>query len=96
MPESIFNEHRESTRGRDLDITGLSYALLESEGPQQWPAYPEGAGSGRLRLYEDGRFPTPTAGRASLPIEHLPTADVPTADTPISLLSAACAITGTA
>jgi assimilatory nitrate reductase catalytic subunit len=29
-PEAIFNEHRESTRGRDLDITGLSYALLDS------------------------------------------------------------------
>src|SRR5688500_15792979 len=26
-PEEIFNEHRETTRGRDLDITGLSYAL---------------------------------------------------------------------
>ncbi len=35
-PESIWNEHRESTRGRDLDITGLSYALLE-QAPQQWP-----------------------------------------------------------
>jgi assimilatory nitrate reductase catalytic subunit len=34
--ESIWNEHRESTRGRDLDITGLSYAILE-EAPQQWP-----------------------------------------------------------
>ena len=28
---------RESTRGRDLVITGLSYALLETQGPQQWP-----------------------------------------------------------
>ncbi|MGZ5846208.1 MAG: molybdopterin-dependent oxidoreductase, partial [Ramlibacter sp.] len=28
-PEAIWNEHRASTRGRDLDITGLSYALLE-------------------------------------------------------------------
>jgi assimilatory nitrate reductase catalytic subunit len=36
--EAVWNEHRESTRGRDLDITGLSYALLESAGPQQWPA----------------------------------------------------------
>jgi assimilatory nitrate reductase catalytic subunit len=35
--EAIWNEHRESTRGRDLDITGLSYALLERLGPQQWP-----------------------------------------------------------
>ena len=62
-PEAIWNEHRESTRGRDLDITGLSYALLEHS-PQQWP-FPEGATHGRARLYEDGVFPTPTARPAS-------------------------------
>jgi assimilatory nitrate reductase catalytic subunit len=84
--ESIFNEHRESTRGRDLDITGLSYALLERDGPQQWP-YPEGASAGKVRLYEDGRFPTPDGRARFVAIEHLPTADVPAADTPISLLS---------
>lgn len=60
--EAIWNEHRESTRGRDLDITGLSYATLETQGPQYWP-YPEGAQSGRQRLYEDGIFPT-ASGRA--------------------------------
>lgn len=60
--EDIWNEHRESTRGRDLDITGLSYALLEERGPQQWP-FPEGAATGKQRLYEDGVFPTPS-GRA--------------------------------
>ena len=43
--ESIFDEHRETTRGRDLDITGLSYALLAERGPQQWP-FPRGRGSG--------------------------------------------------
>jgi assimilatory nitrate reductase catalytic subunit len=56
-PEEIFNEHRETTRGRDLDITGLSYAVL----PQQWPC-PEG-GPAKKRLYEDGVFPT-ASGRA--------------------------------
>ncbi|HRM00741.1 MAG TPA: molybdopterin-dependent oxidoreductase, partial [Acidovorax sp.] len=60
--ETIWNEHRESTRGRDLDITGLSWALLESLGPQQWPL-PQGAATGKARLYEDGIFPTPD-GRA--------------------------------
>ena len=35
--QAVWNEHRESTRGRDLDITGLSWNLLESAGPQQWP-----------------------------------------------------------
>jgi assimilatory nitrate reductase catalytic subunit len=56
-PESIWNEHRESTRGRDLDITGLSYAMLESAGPQFWPLR-EGESTGKARLYEDGVFPT--------------------------------------
>ncbi len=60
--EEVFNEHRETTRGQDLDITGLSYALLEQRGPQQWP-FPEGAATGRERLYEDGVFPT-ADGRA--------------------------------
>ena len=55
-PESIWNEHRESTRGRDLDITGMSYAMLD-EAPQQWPL-PEGKSQGKARLYEDGVFPT--------------------------------------
>jgi len=70
--EAVWNEHRESTRGRDLDITGLSYALLESAGPQQWPAPTDGTGLGtapaptplgRARLYTDGRFAT-SDGRA--------------------------------
>ena len=56
-PESIWNEHRESTKGRDLDITGLTYALLE-QNPQQWP-YPQGATEGKQRLYEDNIYPTP-------------------------------------
>jgi assimilatory nitrate reductase catalytic subunit len=56
-PEAVWNEHRASTRGRDLDITGLSYALIEAA-PRQWP-FPEGATEGRERLYEDFRFPTP-------------------------------------
>ncbi len=61
--ESVFNEHRETTRGRDLDITGLSYDLLETQGPQQWP-FPSDAQRGPLaRLYADGKFPT-ASGKA--------------------------------
>jgi assimilatory nitrate reductase catalytic subunit len=60
-PESLWNEHRESTRGRDLDITGLSYAMLDAA-PQRWPLK-QGESAGRARLYEDGVFPT-ADGRA--------------------------------
>ncbi len=62
--ESVWCEHRASTRGRDLDITGLSYAVLETLGPQPWPM-PEGSTQGKPRLYEDGIFPT-ADGRAQL------------------------------
>jgi len=61
-PEQVWNEHRELTRGRDLDITGLSYALLEAA-PRQWPCPASPAGEGRARLYEDGVFAT-ADGRA--------------------------------
>jgi assimilatory nitrate reductase catalytic subunit len=59
--EAVWNEHRESTRGRDLDITGLTWQRLE-ERPRQWP-FPPGADEGAARLYGDGRFATPD-GRA--------------------------------
>ena len=55
-PESVWMEHRESTRGRDLDITGMSYALLEAM-PLQWPMK-EGESVGKERLYENNVFPT--------------------------------------
>ena len=59
--QALWEEHRASTAGRDLDITGLSWERLE-QGPQQWPM-PQGAAQGQSRLYTDGVFPTPD-GRA--------------------------------
>ena len=83
-PEQIFNEHRESTRGRDLDITGLSYAVLERDGPQQWP-YPEGARAGRTRLYGDGVFPTPSGRARFVVTDYQPPAEEPDAQYPLRL-----------
>ncbi len=84
--EEIFNEHRETTRGRDLDITGLSYALLDTAGPQQWP-FPAGASVGKTRLYTDGVFPTTTTRARFVNVVHRPTAEATDAAHPISLLS---------
>jgi assimilatory nitrate reductase catalytic subunit len=85
-PEAVWNEHRESTRGRDLDITGLSYALLEERGPQQWP-FPEGAVNGKARLYEDGVFATPSGRARFVATEHRPAAEPPDARYPLSLIT---------
>ncbi len=83
-PESVWQEHRESTRGRDLDITGLSYALLESQGPQQWPM-PEGAKAGQARLYADGRFPTADGRARFAAVPYVPPKETPDAAFPFSL-----------
>jgi assimilatory nitrate reductase catalytic subunit len=82
--QDVFDEHRESTRGRDLDITGLSYALLESAGPQQWPC-PEGARIGRARLYEDGVFPTADGRARFVNTRHSVTAENADARYPLHL-----------
>ena len=82
--EQVFDEHRESTRGRDLDITGLSYALLEEQGPQQWP-FPEGAAEGKARLYEDGKFPTPSGKARFVDTEYKGLAEDVSAEYPIAL-----------
>jgi assimilatory nitrate reductase catalytic subunit len=83
-PEQVFMEHRESTRGRDLDITGLSYAMLERDGPQQWPC-PEGAKSGRTRLYVDGVFPTPSGRARFVFTDYQPPVEEPDIQFPIRL-----------
>lgn len=59
---AVFAEHVALTAGRDCDMSGLSHALLDAVGPQQWP-FPAGATSGQARLFVDGQFPT-SDGRA--------------------------------
>ena len=83
-PESIWNEHRESTRGRDLDITGMGYALLDTAGPQQWPMR-EGDAAGKARLYEDGVFPTPDGRARFADTVYKPVAEPRNARFPFSL-----------
>ena len=83
-PESVWNEHRESTRGRDLDITGLSYAQLESTGPEQWPM-PEGANTGQCRLYANGQFPTADGRARFAAVSWQPVAEERVSQFPFSL-----------
>ncbi|MDQ7976321.1 molybdopterin-dependent oxidoreductase [Paraburkholderia sp. SARCC-3016] len=82
--EAVFDEHRALTAGRDLDIGGLSYALLDAQGPQQWPFPPDHA-TGDARRYTDGRFAT-ADGRARFhATRYLPVADEVNARFPFRL-----------
>lgn len=84
--EEIFNEHRETTRGRDLDITGLSFKLLNEKGPQQWP-FKQGQEHGATRLYEDGIFQKPDGKAQFLNTFYKGTADKTDARHPLHLLT---------
>ena len=84
--EQIFNEHAETTRGRDLDITGLSYALLTQQGPQQWP-FAAGETIGKARLYVDGIFQKPDGKAQFVNAVHKGTADKTDARYPLHLIT---------
>jgi assimilatory nitrate reductase catalytic subunit len=83
-PESIWLEHRESTRGRDLDITGLSYQTLESDGPQHWP-FREAESKGQSRLYGEGVFPTADGKARFAALPFVPLAEPRESRYPFSL-----------
>jgi assimilatory nitrate reductase catalytic subunit len=81
-PESIWNEHRESTRGRDLDITGLSYPLLE-QAPRSGPS--PGRSAGKCACTKTASSPPPTARRRFAATPYKPPAEVRESRYPFSL-----------
>jgi assimilatory nitrate reductase catalytic subunit len=81
--ETIWNEHRDSTLGRDLDIGGMSYRLLEAA-PQQWPLR-AGETAGQARLYQDGVFATEDGRARFVPVAWQPLAEPRDARYPVSL-----------
>ena len=82
--ESVWLEHRATTAGRDLDITGLSYQILEEVGPQQWPMRAH-ATHGQARLYTDGCFATPNGRARFATAAYAPVAELADASYPFSL-----------
>jgi len=82
--QAIFNEHRTLTEGRDLDITGISYALLDEAGPQQWP-YAADAREGLARRYTDGLFATDNGRARFHATRYQPVADAVNARYPFRL-----------
>ncbi len=76
---TVFAEHVGLTAGRDLDMSGIDYALLERHGPQQWPL-PAGPASatgtaGTARLYLDRQFATADGRARFVPVSTQLTAE---------------------
>jgi assimilatory nitrate reductase catalytic subunit len=62
--EGVFNEMKQLSKGRFLDISGMSYAKIEKSRGLQWPCT-DGDDKGSSRLYADGVFQYP-GGKAKL------------------------------
>ena len=62
-PEDAHNEWRRVSRGRLCDYSGISYEMLEHDGPTQWPLAEGSPREANSRLYADGHFQT-ADGRA--------------------------------
>lgn len=72
-PKECFNLMRECSRNMPDDITGITWEALENSHGIQWP-YPEGKEEENKdeerRLYEDGKFFTPSK-KAQFMFEHV-------------------------
>ncbi|MBT6015012.1 MAG: molybdopterin-dependent oxidoreductase [Nitrosomonadales bacterium] len=84
--EQIFLEHQLTTKGRDLDITGLSYDFLEKKGPQQWPFTIKNKQTTN-RLYTDNKFYTQTQRANFINTIYLPTSDKLNSKLPFRLIT---------
>ncbi|SIQ95138.1 nitrate reductase [Aquipseudomonas alcaligenes] len=82
--QALFEEYKHLTQGRDLDLSGLSYAILDDQGPQQWP-FPAGARQGTARLYGNGLFPTANGRARFIADPFVPGRERPESDFPLLL-----------
>ncbi|RMO97672.1 Assimilatory nitrate reductase large subunit [Pseudomonas syringae pv. philadelphi] len=83
-PDALFDEFKGLTARRDLDMSGINRALIDRQGPQQWP-FPAGATAGTPRLYVDAVFPT-ASGRAQFLCEaYVPARELRDTEYPLTL-----------
>jgi ferredoxin-nitrate reductase len=81
--EEVFEEFKQLTQRRPMDITGVTYARLK-RGPVQWPC-PAFDHPGTPRLYTDRRFPTPNGRAHFIPVEHADPVERPCREFPLVL-----------
>jgi len=84
-PAEIFAEHAQLTRGTNVDISGLSYEVLQEKGTVQWPV-PSAGHNGTPRLFSDQKFFTPSGRARFLPLGQAENLSEPlTGDFPLIL-----------
>ncbi|UAW99548.1 molybdopterin-dependent oxidoreductase [Halopseudomonas nanhaiensis] len=83
-PAELFDELKGLTAGRDLDYSGLSHALIDQMGPQQWP-FRAVTRHGTARLYGDGIFATPDGFARFISEPYIPAKEQRDARFPLTL-----------
>jgi assimilatory nitrate reductase catalytic subunit len=84
--EQVFEEMKELSRGRMLDISGMSYDRIEQKRGLQWPC-PNGDEDGEQRLYSDGAFQYPGGKARLIPLPFIDNNERPDEEYPFWLNS---------
>lgn len=81
----VYQEYTQLTKGTNIDITGVNYHRLKTDGSLQWPV-PQAGHSGTARLFADKKFYTDN-GRAKfiIPKFSKPTSELTSQDFPLVL-----------
>ncbi len=82
----VFDEMRQLSKGRFLDISGMTHEKIEQQRGIQWPM-PEGAESGSPRVYCDGKFNHPDGKAKLIPLPFIDNNEVPDDNFPFWLNS---------
>jgi ferredoxin-nitrate reductase len=81
----IYAEHAALTKGTNIDVSGLSYERLKTEGTFQWPV-PDAGSGGTSRLFTDHAFYTPGKRARFFPLNNpVNTSEPLSADFPLIL-----------
>jgi len=85
-PAQVFDEMRELSKGRLLDISGMDHDKLEQQRGIQWP-HPEGSGrdTGDQRLYTDGKYCYADSKAKLIPLPFIDNNEVPDDEYPLWL-----------
>jgi assimilatory nitrate reductase catalytic subunit len=84
--EQVFEEMKALSRGRLLDISGMSYDRIEDKRGLQWPCR-DGDEEGEQRLYSDGVFQYPGGKARLIPLPFIDNNERPDVEYPFWLNS---------
>jgi ferredoxin-nitrate reductase len=84
-PAAIYAEHVKLTAKTNIDISGLSYAVLKEQKTVQWPYKKKSPAKGTPRLFTDNIFYTPSTKAVISPVADTLTSEAPDNDYPFIL-----------